>query len=74
MAGPDAVVCLTDLDTGETFRFRLVPGPVRSRNGQRDRVFLETSLGAALAGRAGGSLVHWMAPSGMRRFMITSVK
>lgn len=74
--GPDVVtmsseVQVTDLDTGETFRFQLVfPHLADASAG---KVSVLAPLGMAMLGRSVGEQVSWEVPAGERLLRVDSV-
>jgi transcription elongation GreA/GreB family factor len=73
---PDSItvgsrICVSDLDSGEEFHIRLVPPD--ATDPQNEKLSYKTPLGAALLGYRTGDVVHWAAPSRLRRFRIRSV-
>lgn len=64
-------ICVADLDSGEEFHFRLVPP--EARDPHNEKLSYKTPLGTALLGYRRGDVVHWAAPSRLRRFRIQSV-
>jgi transcription elongation GreA/GreB family factor len=64
-------ICIKDVDSGEVFRFCLVPPEDHdARNG---KISILTNLGAALICKSVGNMITWQAPSGLRRFEVRSV-
>ncbi len=66
----NSMIYLEDIDSGEAFHFRLVSSDIMNTDG--DQLSIVSSLGNALIGKKSGSIVHWYAPSRLRRFMIKS--
>ena len=71
VAGLNSTIRLKDIDSGETFCFRIVSSIAPAPG--LDHVMVGSPLGDALVGQASGSIVHWKGPSRLRRFKVTSV-
>jgi len=74
--GPDVVtmnseIVVTDLDSGETFGFRLV-FPY-SANVNAGRISVLAPLGMAVLGRRAGQEISWEMPSGLRRLRVEEI-
>lgn len=64
-------ICIEDLDSGEEFNFTLVSPESMDTN--NEKLLISTPLAASLMGREVESIIHWTAPSRLRRFRVKSV-
>ncbi len=64
-------VQVTDLDTGETFSFRVVFP--RMANSAEGSISVLAPLGMAVLGRGPGDEVEWSVPAGTRRLRVDAV-
>jgi regulator of nucleoside diphosphate kinase len=76
LIGPDVVtmnseVLVTDLDTGETFPFRVVFP--RAANAAAGNISVLAPLGMAVLGRRIGEEITWNVPAGTRRLRVDDV-
>lgn len=76
LIGPDVVtmnseVAVTDLDTDETFAFRVVFP--RAANAGAGSISVLAPLGMAVLGRRVGEEITWSVPAGTRRFRVEAV-
>jgi len=74
--GPDVVtmnseVLVTDLDAGETLRFRVVFP--RAANAGAGSISVLAPLGMAVLGRRAGEEITWRVPAGARRLRVEAV-
>ena len=70
-ANANSKICIKDVDSGEVFRFYLVPP--EDHDAKNGKISISTSLGAAIVGHGVGNVITWQAPSGLRRFEVQSV-